>query len=73
MPSSTPIDYEPIKPPKKGRVYHYKCRRCGAPATWKETFESRDRRRCRAVWCICDKCYQAAKDGRHDGSTSTGG
>ncbi|WP_214084025.1 hypothetical protein [Methanoculleus sp.] len=58
MTAPTPTDYERIKPPKKGRPYNYKCRYCGAPAAWKETFESRDRRRCRAVWCICDECYQ---------------
>jgi len=39
-----PADYERIKPPKKGKPYPYKCRICGAPAAWRETFKSRDRR-----------------------------
>ena len=55
-----PADYERITRPKKGRPYSYKCRYCGAPAAWKETFKARDRKRRRAVWCICDRCYQAA-------------
>jgi len=47
------IDYERIKPPRRGRAYPYKCRSCGAPAMWKETLVSRDRRRFRMPWCVC--------------------
>jgi len=54
------IDYERIKAPKRGRLYPYVCRYCGAPATWRETFKSRDRRRCRVTWCVCDRCYRDA-------------
>lgn len=54
-----PIEYERITQPKKGRPYNYKCRYCGAPATHRETFESRDRRRCRMPWCLCDECHKA--------------
>jgi hypothetical protein len=54
-----PIEYERIRPPKRGQPYSFKCRRCGAPATWKETLASRDRRRWRATWCICDQCFEA--------------
>ncbi len=68
--SSFSIDYERITRPKRGRPYTYKCRRCGSPATWKETLESRDRRRFRVPWCICDECYQAAT-GEHTGNQYT--
>ena len=64
------IDYERITRPKRGRPYPFKCRRCGSPATWKETLESRDRRRFRVPWCICDRCYQAAT-GEHTGNQYT--
>ena len=47
--TTMPIEYERIRPPKRGRPFPYKCRRCGALATWKETFASRDRRRCRVA------------------------
>ncbi len=40
------------------------------PAAWKETFASRDRRRFRVPWCICDECYQAAT-GEHTGNQYT--
>ena len=59
-----PADYERIKPPKKGKPYPYKCRICGAPAAWTETFAARDRRQNLVSWRICDRCLQAAKDGR---------
>ena len=62
-----PADYERIKPPKKGKPYPYKCRYCGAPATWRETFKSRDRRRCRVTWCVCDRCYRDAGGTMHVG------
>ena len=54
-----PIDYERIRPAKRGRPYPFKCRRCGALATWKETFASRDRRHFRTPWCLCDRCLEA--------------
>ena len=61
------IDYERIKAPKRGKPYPYVCRYCGAPATWKETLASRDREsRCQTRG-VCDACYQAAREGRHDG------
>lgn len=53
------IDYERITRPKRGRPYPFKCRRCGALATWKETFASRDRRHFRTPWCLCDRCLEA--------------
>ena len=68
--SSFSIDYERITRPKRGRPYTYMCRQCGSPATWKETLESRDRRRFRVPWCICDRCYQAAT-GEHTGNQYT--
>ena len=55
-----PDDYERIKPLKKGKPYSYKCRYCGAPATWKETFASRDRRHRLVSWRICEQCYRDA-------------
>ena len=57
--SSFSIDYERITRPKRGRPYPFKCRRCGALATWKETFASRDRRHFRTPWCLCDRCLEA--------------
>jgi len=57
--SSFLIDYERITRPKRGRPYPFKCRRCGALATWKETFASRDRRHFRTPWCLCDRCLEA--------------
>lgn len=56
------IDYERIKPPRRGRAYPYKCRSCGAPAMWKETLVSRDRRRFRMPWCVCDRCHEVSRD-----------
>jgi len=56
----TPDDYERIKPPKKGRPYPYKCRICGFPAAWVETFAARDRRQNLISWRICDQCYRQA-------------
>ena len=54
-----PIEYEHIRPLKKGQKNPYKCRRCGALATWKETFASRDRRHYRTPWCLCEQCLEA--------------
>ena len=55
-----PADYERIKPPKKGKPYPYKCRICGAPAAWTETFAARDRRHRLVSWRICEQCYRDA-------------
>ncbi|GEM_PF-1675100 len=54
-----PIEYERIRPPKKGQPFPYKCRICGAPAEWKETFKSRDRRRRVTPRRVCDQCFEA--------------
>jgi hypothetical protein len=53
-----PIEYKRIRPNKKGHLHPYKCRRCGALATWKETFASRDRRMFTVSWCLCDRCVE---------------
>ena len=63
-----PADYEPIKPARSGKPWPpVRCYYCGAPATYRETFASRDREsRCQTRG-VCDECYQAAREGRHDG------
>ncbi len=63
-----PADYEPIKPARSGKPWPpVRCYYCGAPATYRETFASRDREsRCQTRG-VCDACYQAAREGRHDG------
>lgn len=59
-----PEDYERLPQRKKDRPYTYKCRYCGAPASWRETFAARDRRGVRVPWCICDACYREAGGNR---------
>ncbi len=52
------IEYEPITQRRTSRTYPYQCRRCGAPATWQETFKSRDRRGGMLIGRrLCDSCY----------------
>jgi len=63
-----PADYELIRPARSGKPWPpVRCYYCGAPATYRETFASRDREsRCHTRG-VCDDCYQAAREGRHDG------
>lgn len=63
-----PADYEPIKPARSGKPWPpVRCLYCGAPATYRETFASRDRESRRHTRGVCEDCYQAAREGRHDG------
>jgi len=63
-----PADYELIRPARSGKPWPpVRCYYCGAPATYRETFASRDREsRCHTRG-VCDDCYQAAAEGRHEG------
>ncbi|CVK33759.1 protein of unknown function [Methanoculleus bourgensis] len=43
------------------------CYYCNAPAAYRETFASRDREGRIQMRGVCNACYRAARDGRHDG------
>ncbi len=63
-----PTDYEPIRPARSGKPwYSLRCYYCNAPASYKETFTSRDREDRANGRGVCTACYQAAREGRHDG------
>ncbi|MCC7555352.1 MAG: hypothetical protein KO254_04420 [Methanoculleus marisnigri] len=63
-----PADYELIKPARSGKPWPaFKCYYCGKPASYRESFEARDREGRCYTRCVCDDCYQAAREDRHDG------
>ncbi len=65
-----PADYEPIKPARSGKPWpRLRCFYCNASARYRETFKARDRERRYYTRGVCEECYQAAREGWHDGIT----